>query len=1142
MYNSKAKPMKEKRESGSLPGMKLPTTLLTMKFLCIFFLLSFQPSAVAYPQKPKLTFKWENISLVDALSRIRSTSDYTFVYNLDDIERVKLKIVHVRNASIDETLQLCLENTGFTYLIEDNVVIIQPRQVAQEVAQLIVKGKVVDKDSVAIPGVTIRLKGTSLGVSSDREGRFVLAFPVVENPVLVFSFIGMKTREVAVGKQEEVNVVMEEDIVALDDVVVMGYANIRKESFTGSSTKVTREQLLNVSQQNLIKALEVFDPSFKIVKNNVMGSDPNTLPEYYIRGRSGTSQLKELDALTSTDVSQFALVNNPSAPIFILDGFEVRQESIYDMDMNRVESVTILKDAAATAVYGARAANGVIVIETIAPRAGEIRVNYSAGVAVTIPDLSSYDLLNAREILEAEVAAGYYTGAASQNMSNGTIYYANQLNKILRGVDTDWAAKALTTQFDHKHTFYLSGGSQELRWGLGINYNNRSGVMKESFRETYGANLATDYRWKNLQIKNQVGLSVMSSENSPYGSFSEYVRMKPYLEPYTEEGLFTKVFTIYYSNGSTTVKNPLYEASLGGFDRENYMEIFDNVNLRWEIGQYWLVTGQFHLGFVLTDLNTFVDPASGTYVGVYPEIPALERGTLSSSEIRNTRKRGIMSASYIRQLDGHNINLAFGLDAGDESSKALYSYYKGFANGDAATVANAVSVSEKPTFKDSNTRSFSSYLIGNYSYKDIYLVDVSARAEGSSSFGTKEKIGDFWSFGGGINLHKYAFVQNAGIIDQLKLTATHGQTGKANFNPYQARSSYTVLTDQDYATSIGMVLKALGNENLAWEKKREWNARAQIDLFGRRVTLDGDVYRAKTLNMVEEVSIRSSSGFTSYMANIGEVLNTGYEFTLTLKPIETKDVDVFLIWNGNHNKNEIVKIGQALNEYNSRVDAYYTTGGAYNNTNPLLARPFTKYEEGNSLSAIYGMKSLGIDPARGFELYEKRDGTVTHTWNSAEQQKLGDTEPTLSGALQFNVRWKNLTLYTSFMYNFGGQAYNQSYATIENVDLRRYSGDRRILTERWKKVGDVVPLKSIDYQTYYTLPTSRFVQDDNTMEFSSLSVSYDFSRALVKRWGLSSLRLQFNMEDIATISSIKQERGTTFPFSHAFNLGLNMNF
>ena len=201
-----------------------------------------------------------------------------------------------------------------------------------------------------------------------------------------------------------------------------------------------------------------------------------------------------------------------------------------------------------------------------------------------------------------------------------------------------------------------------------------------------------------------------------------------------------------------------------------------------------------------------------------------------------------------------------------------------------------------------------------------------------------------------------------------------------------------------------------------------------------------------------------------------------------------------------------------------------------------------KYEVGNSLSAIYGMKSLGIDPARGDELYVKRDGTTTHVWKSEEQQNLGDSDPKISGSFGLNVRWKNFTLYTTFMYRWGGQAYNQTLQAIENVDLKSYSGDRRILTDRWKEIGDVTPLKDIKDQTYVTRPTSRFVQDDNTLTFNSLTVGYDFNKALVNRWGLSTLRLQFNMEDIATISSIKQERGTSYPFARSFNFSMNVSF
>ena len=243
-------------------------------------------------------------------------------------------------------------------------------QSASSGATVTLTGTVLDKSSEPLPGASILVKGTANGVATDVDGKFTIRFKPTSTTVLVVSFVGMKAQEIPYLKfKNGGKVVLEDDDNSLNNVVVTGYANIRKDSFTGTSTTVGREDLMKVSTTNLMKALSAFDPSFKMITDNAQGSNPNNMSEYYIRGRSGVSEVKELDRVTG-DVSEFALKNNPSAPIFILDGFEVDQATIYDLDMNRVKSVTTLKDAAATAVYGSRAANGVIVIETVTPEPG----------------------------------------------------------------------------------------------------------------------------------------------------------------------------------------------------------------------------------------------------------------------------------------------------------------------------------------------------------------------------------------------------------------------------------------------------------------------------------------------------------------------------------------------------------------------------------------------------------------------------------------------------------------------------------------------------------------------------------------------------------------------------------------------------
>lgn len=1014
-------------------------------------------------------------------------------------------------------------------------------QSASSGATVTLTGTVLDKSSEPLPGASVLVKGTANGVATDVNGKFTIRFRPTSNTVLVVSFVGMKTREIPYSQfKDGGKVVLEDDDNSLNNVVITGYANIRKDSFTGTSTTVGREDLMKVSPTNLMRALEAFDPSFKMITDNAQGSNPNNMSEYYIRGRSGVSEVKELDRVTG-DVSEFALKNNPSAPIFILDGFEVDQATIYDLDMNRVKSVTTLKDAAATAVYGSRAANGVIVIETVTPEPGAVHLTYSNTTSVDAPDLSSYHLMNARQALEAEMYAGLYESTADDKNAGGLINYDNLYNNVRRGIDTDWIAKPVRTALSHKHYLSVSGGSDALRWNADINYQNKSGVMKGSDRNTYGASMSLDYRYRALQIRNKASFNVVDASDSPYGSFNDYVRMKPYLTPIDpENGQYYKVFSIYRNVRSSVsepvyVTNPLYEATLGSFNKTRYREFIDNLSLRWNITPYLMAKGTFSTSYKVQDEDVFTDPSSGTYT----KSDVKEKGLYRDGDVRSMRWTLNGMLSYNRDIRKNNINASLGVEASETQSSSQYATYVGFVEGAKATPANALKIKDEPVFNDSNSRRFGTYLQGNWSYDNIYLLDVSGRYEGSSAFGAKKKMGLFWSSGAGLNVHNYAFMKGVDWLDRFKVKATYGVTGKANFSPYQARTTYDILYDNPYIDQWGMTLKALGNESLKWEKVNKLNIGTELSFLRNAVTVMFDWYHELTTDQVESVSIPSSSGFTSYKGNLGKVLNQGADLRLNVRAFSNRDWDVYVFTNLNRNTNTIKEIGDALKDYNSSIDDFFK-GYSTSSSDSRFSQPFTKYEVGNSLSAIYGMKSYGIDPANGKELYVKRDGTVTYDWSSSEQQCLGDYDPKLSGVFGFNVRWRNWTVYTTMSFRCGGQAYNSTLVSIENVDLEKYNGDVRVLTDRWIQPGDDATLKSIKDRTHVTRPTSRFVQDDNEMTMSSFSVGYQFDRNLVKRIGLDAARLQFNAENVFTVSSIRQERGTTYPYARSFNISLNV--
>ncbi len=1127
-----------------------------MKALVVFLFVSIcSMTANTYSQGKDIQLNVKNTRVKDVFTKIEEQSSYLFLLSENIENKLNKKIdVTIDSDSLEEVLELIVSRANLQYEVVDKQVVIYDKQSApesassgveeveaepepeQQPAKRTITGLVTDKkDGLPVIGANVVVLKEKTGTITNNNGQFSLSVP--PGATIRISFIGYVTQEIKITDQTALSIQLVEDEAHIDEVVITGYANIRKESFTGSVTQISQEEMLKVSQTDLIRTLEVFDPSIKMVMNNYMGSDPNTLPDFYIRGRSGTPEIKELDMMTTDDISKFALTNNPSAPIFILDGFEVSQSTIYDLDMNRVESVNILKDAAATAVYGSRAANGVIVIETKSLEPGDIRINYSGNLFVNVPDLRSYDLLNAHEMLESEYYAGLYGGTSPLNQTAGMLNYNLRKNDIIRGINTDWISKPLRSELNHKHFFRLEGGSKNVRWGAELNMQNNGGVMKGSYRDVTGATMSIDYRVNRFQVRNRVIFNLMKSENSPYGTFSEYVRMKPYLTPFKEDGeTYEMIFKVFYNNvppnGYVKIKNPLYEASLNSYDTDKYKTVSDNLSLLWYINPYWLLRGTYSISFQLQDKDTFKDPLSGSYIDLSD--PTM-RGELAKHELRDFNWNANALLSYNQQINNHNLNFSLGVEAAESKLTGIYSYFRGFPVGNFTSMAYAIDVKNKPTYKDNHTRRFGSYLQFNYSLKDIYLFDISGRLDGSSAFGSKKKIANFWSIGSGVNFHNYAFLKQFEPLNRFRVRLTYGHTGKANFTSQQARTTYQLLTDEDYSQNFGMVLHSLGNENLKWEKVQTFNIGTDISFLNNGITLKADYYHAETLDQVADLAIPSSSGFKKYRGNMGEILNEGIDVLLNVRVFQNKESSIYAFVNANKNRNIIQKIGTALKEYNDRVDAFFSQSTAGRE------KPMTKYEEGNSLTAIYGNKSLGIDPGYGYELFVRRDGTVNHNWSAADQQYLGDTEPKIRGSFGLNASYKNFFLYTSFLYRWGGQAYNQTMQEIENVNIRYYSGDRRIFTNRWKEYGDVVPLLALSSGSTITRPTDRFVQDDNVLTFNSMSVGYDFNPGVAKKIGLHSLRLQLTLEDLGYFSTIRRERGTSYPYARSFNFNVNLS-
>ena len=982
------------------------------------------------------------------------------------------------------------------------------------------------------------IKGTKLGTVTDVDGKYTLTVPVGNN-ALVFSMIGMKQKEEVIGKRTRIDVVMEEEISELEDVVVTGYYTQAKNSFTGAARTITAEELQMGGNQNILTALQNVDPSFMKIDNNLAGSNPNVVPEFQIRGAGSISGIE----------SEYE--GNPNTPVFIVDGFETTAEKVYDMDPYRVASITLLKDAAATAIYGSRASNGVVVITTNAPANGKMQVSYNVDASFYIADLSDYNVCNAVEKLEIEKLAGMYTSKAVNQQLTLNKWYNEKLANIERGYDTYWLDKPLdAVAVANKHSLRLDGGNENIRYGIDLGYSNTPGVMKESGRRRLALGMELQYIYKDLTFRNNLTYSNVKATNSPYGSFSTYAKRNPYVRYKDDDGNYIYKVDKYIPIGGGGLGkdyyNPLYNTTLNTTDEEKYNDVTNNFGVDWSIMDGLRLKGSFSF----THQNTYKDifkPAKHTDFAAYGDDDFDRRGSYVGTRGEKYSYDASLVMTYFYQLNKHVINANLGWNLQESVTREFTVKTEGFPNENLDYISFATQY-EKAGSPSGDE--YTSRLVGflgnlNYSYDERYLLDLSFREDASSRFGSDKRWAPFWSVGLGWNLHNEGFLKNVAFINRLKIRGSYGLTGSQNYNPYQAMTTYKYLTGERYHHTVGAEVMALGNEKLGWQRTLQQNYGLDLDLWGERINFTGNYYIKLSKDVLTSVTLPPSLGFSSYMDNLGEVKNYGYE--LSLRVALLKNPSKQLYWSVNvtalHNKNKLLKISNALRAYNDDQDEDTMSGSKSKESN----RPKVRYIEGKSMNSIWVNQSLGVDPATGYELFQAVNGDIVTTWSTDNYVIGGCKDSDMEGTFGTNLAWKGFQLNAIFRYNYGGQIYNQTLVDkVQDADLRE-NVDRRVFEDRWQKPGDKVMFTRLiggatANVTSVTKPTSRFVEDNNWLELSTLNVSYEFKMPWMKKIGLKRLKALFYMNDVFRVSTVKQERGIDYPFARNFSVGLQARF
>ena len=974
-------------------------------------------------------------------------------------------------------------------------------------------GTVYDENGDPMPLVTVQILGQTGGFITDSKGHFEFKTKNATERVRV-TFMGYKAKAVTLRGGTPLRIDLEPDNQTIESVVVTGFTKKDKKSYTGAQTTIKSEQLLSVGTKNLLQGLEAFVPGLQVVQQNNLGSDPNARPDLNLRGRATFSGAANL-------------------PLFVVDGAIVDVEYIYDMDMNTIESVTVLKDASASALYGAKAAAGVIVITTKPISEGAIRVNYSGTLRLSMPDLSDYHLLTPQQKLQYEDLAGLYKAggaamATSFDTQNSLDLIRDRVVRMIQsGTNTDWLAKPLRTGVSHSHTVSADGGDKYVRYGLSLRYGNETGVMMQSARERLSGTFKLSYnRQGKFFASNTLTVNRSTSQDPSYGSFSNFSKQNPYQSPYDANGeLLAKL--------EHNLDNPLYEASLGSFNRAGSMDFLNTTTAQYWIDRNLRIDGDFSFTTRNNYSRSFKSPLSYTFRN---ETDLTKKGSMTENLGRGLSFLGKLMVSYNRtffeklyvtSMAGSSLESTTA-DNSSYTSLGFYSDVLGHPN-----FALGYGGSARPSGSESLATAAGFFFNGNAIYDNRYSVDVVYRYEGSSKFGKNQRFAPFWSLGTAWNIHNEKFFEGNKNIQLLKLRGSIGYLGNISFDPYQALTTYTYNNRINYIVGAGSVPLAIGNPELKWERTLSKNVGLDLTLFKNRWDLTLDAYQKTTDNLLLDVSLAPSIGAVTARQNVGEVENNGIEFQTRVVPIQTKDLQWSLSLNYSYNRNKVKKVSdalKALNQKNLGVDSLNR------GTTPLPL-----YEEGESLTALKVVPSAGIDPATGKEIFIKRDGTYSFTYDPNDRRVFGDTSPWAYGSLTSYLMYKGFSLNANFGYSLGATVYNATLASRVEGTKKEQNADRRVLESRWKQAGDVTRYRDIA-STESPYQTSRFIQKEYYFTLRSLSLAYETEATWVKKLHMRRARVELLANDLFYLSTVKRERGLDYPFARSVEMSLRLSF
>lgn len=1090
--------------------------IMKLKLFILLCCLQGVHANVLSQQRYDVSFQEETVlSVIDYL---RQHTGYEFFYleqNLADVGNVS---VTLKQATLSEILDNVLRAKGLSYEIQDNVVIIK-LNLDEEKKSVTVKGFVYDEIKQPLPGVTVRVPGVSVGTATNTQGWFSIDLPMLSGK-LEFSFVGYESQQVDFNQNTDtLRVILKEASQAIDEVVVTGIFNRPKESFTGAVRAISREELQTHYSRNLIQTIANLDPSLRIIQNNEMGSDPNTLPELQLRG---SSTLRSTDDIRN-NMKDIEL----NQPLFILDGFEVDLEQVIDLNDANVESITILKDASATALYGSRGANGVIVITTLRPRPGKITVSYMGDLNIEIPDLSTYDdLTTASEKLEIERIYGVWNDPADQEM------YDELKAAVDNGLNYNWAKEPVRTGVGQQHVLSLMGGTPNWRFNASLFYDAVLGVMEGSDRKNFSGTLNITYTQGKWNVRQLVSIGRNSNADSPYGLYSYYVQMNRYWTPYDKNGDLVEYFD--HPNLSSTagyVENPMYDKEVGCWNKTTYTSLRSTTEATYEIGQAFSLSAMFGITWVDKNADSFRPPIHRYYESENIE----QKGEYSRGETTENLWEARLTLNYAKTFnDKHMVTIGLAGEMSEEITDYVSWTATGFMTSNIDHLSSSLGYpTTGGTYGSKDVvRRLSISGFANYYYDSRYFLDLTYRLDGGSSFGENSRFSSFYAIGAGWTIGKEQFVEeNLPFISDWSLRYSYGVSGNMAFAPSQAMEVFNRNTEYTYNGGIGVSLSQFANPDLKQQNTFQHNVGMDMSLFNDNLSLTINYYNKLTDNTLTTIELAASHGFESVSGNIGKIRNVGWDGNLNVKLLKSQMWDWSLTASFSKNKETLVELSEGFKKDLEYYDLSLSSGDDY-----------LRYREGHSLSAIYGLRTIGVDPLSGQRIFLTKDGEMTMNQTGEDLVYLGDSQPKVNSAFSTTVSYGNLSLSVGFNAVWGGVAINSTELNKrENLNLT-YNIDRQVLTDGWQHTGDKALYKRQGQNVSNTYTCDMFIHKNNYFSCNSINVRYNLPKRWINKIGMQMCSISVLLGDIFYLSTIHRERGTSYPYSKNPKMSISCTF